>query len=307
MKLPGKNILILAALCLSAIGALSAYQLASYARVKAEQTNLIASADNSAINGSSVNGSNKIMSALEQAAESQLEATTSLNPFAPSSSDTMTDRLSKSFFTAYAQTEANNSSVDPATGQPLDPASDAANKASLVNSALATVDTSTLPKQKYTTGDIATFVPTTSGDFHAYGNTFISIQNNTLKKIADNPAVYKNNIRAIGSVYTSLGEQLMHMKVPISLAQQHVEIANDFILSADTFILIDQQSKDPMKALLALRIYKDATERQAEMYTEIANYFRSSGILFDKTEAGYSWSTMPTQTPTISNINANNQ
>lgn len=270
MNLPGKNILILGAVCLSIVGATGAYKAAQAAREKAqiEENSLVASVDNAN------KTSNKLLNALQQA-ELESIKTNSTNPFAPAQNDTMTDRLSKSFFNSYIQAQAGKD-----TG--LD-------DASLVNNALATVDVSKLPREKYAASELKVIAGNTSDELKAYANEFAKIQIEELIKIQQNQDFYKNNLNEIGKVYALIGERLVKMQVPVAVAAEHLVIVNAYILMNDDFKLISDQEKDPLKALLGLRQYKEATERQGNMFIKIAAYLKSSGILFDETEPGYFW------------------
>ncbi|MES3005664.1 MAG: hypothetical protein V4664_01810 [Patescibacteria group bacterium] len=274
MQLPGKNILVLGAVCLSIIGAAAAYKLAQTTRANIEANNKggIVTSENQ----EGIKSSNKLLSALQEIELASSAGPVVQNPFAPAEGDTLTDRLSKNFFSSYVQTQ----SVDN---------TDLPNDEALVNSALNTVDVSKLPREKYTTSDMHIIAGNTKEELHAYGNNFVIMQNTELALIQQNPSAYKNNLNAIGSIYATIALKLLDVQVPVALAAEHLAIANAFYLSAEDFKLINDQVNDPMKSLLGLRQYKDAVERQRQMYTDIAAYLKANGILFDKTEPGYFW------------------
>jgi hypothetical protein len=269
LKLPSKKILTLAASCIALVAILSAYRVALAMR----QSRGTGSSISVATDASSANS--KLQGALQDADEAQASST---NPFAPSPNDTMTDTLSKGIFSAYAQTQVAD---DDGTDEP--------DTDTAINQALSSVDTSTLPKPRYSLNDITISSSIGAGDLRNYANQFATIQNTGFQLIANNPGKYNNDLNAIGTVYYSIGEQLIKMSVPSPLVEEHLEITNDFIFSADNFKLITQQDSDPMKALLALRHYKDANVAEDAAYTEIAYYLRSNGILFDQSEPGYMW------------------
>lgn len=273
MQLPGKNVLVLAAVCLSIIGGVSAYKIAQSARLKmAETTEGGIVASNIATVPASTN---KLLNALQEI-ELTSGNTTSTNPFAPSANDTLTDRLSKNFFSSYAKTQGSDSSELP-------------DDETLINNALSTVDTSKMPKEKYTTSDMKIVAGNTKEELRAYGNAFAKIQYEGLLPIRQNPSVYQNDLSSIGTVYAPIAARLIKIPVPVAIAAEHLAIVNGFYISSEDFKLIDEQSKDPMKSLLGLRQYKDTVERQTRMYTDIANYFKSNGILFTDTEPGFFW------------------
>ena len=294
---PSKKLLTLTAVCLSVILAVSAYKIALAVRNSAEkaQNNIIASASDNAPTIETTG--NKVLNALQQA---QLEATTTGNPFAPNKDDTLTDRLSKNFFASYAQNQlASNANPDMQTTD-----SDAE---TIANNALASVDTSTMPKSKYSLSSLTITAGASVGELRAYGNTFAAIQDEEFKKISDNPGKYKNDLNAIAPIYRNIGERLAHIQVPVGVSVQHLQLVNDYILSADMFPLISAQSKDPLKALIAMRAYKDASTRQNGLYTEIADYLESNAILFNKTEPGFFWAGMTTDSNVSTTDTGSNQ
>ena len=271
MQLPGKTILVLAAVCLSVIGGVGAYRVAQAARASLEvsNNNIIATSEAAPVS----NSTNKLLSALQEA---ELETTKSgglQNPFAPADDDTLTDRLSKNFFSSYVQAETGASTDNEA----------------LINSAMNAVDVNQLPKERYVASDLKVTGASSEAELKAYGNLFAAIQIEELTKIEQNQSVYKNDLNAIGAIYENMGERLMKVEVPVAVAAEHLVIANGFILNNENFKMISQQDKDPLKSLLGLRQYKETTERQTVMFTEIAAYLKSSGIIFNKSEPGYFW------------------
>ncbi len=275
MTLPGKNILILGAVCLSIIGGVGAYKIAQAARANLEtsQKGIIAST-NSNQNASASNSTSKLLGALQQA-ELATISSSSTNPFAPVAGDTLTNQLSKNFFTSYIQVQAGTES-------------ESQNEA-LINNALANIDVKQLPKEKYTASDLKVTGINTPAFLKTYANLFAQIQAEEIKKIQDNPSYYQDNLLEIGKIYAVIGERLIKMEVPVTVAAEHLVIANGYILSGENFKMIMEQDKDPLKSLIGLRQYKETVEQQHEMFTQIGTYLGTSGILFNKTEPGFFW------------------
>lgn len=278
MQVPGKNVLILAAICLSVVGGVGAYKVAQAARQNASSTVGGIAASTVSINAIQ-KSDNKLLSALQQTELESISSSTYANPFAPSESDTMTDRLSKNFFTSYAKIQSGESESS-------------SDEATLVNNALATVDVSKMPREKYSTGDMNIISGNTEAELRSYGNNFIIRQNDKLQAIKQNPENYKDNLVAIGTVYASVAQNLIDIPVPVALATEHLTIVNSYYLSSEDFKLINQQTNDPVKALFGLRQYKDAVERQTQMFTDIASHMKVNGIIFSDTEPGYFWNVM---------------
>lgn len=277
---PGKNVLILAAVCLSIIGGVGAYKVAQAARENLEVRGGIDVATSTP--GFSANS--KLLSALQEAQFASSSDIYNENPFTVTKDDTLTEALSKNFFTSYSEFQA--------TGN-LETGFD---EQSILNQAFKNVDLNQLPKEKYSTADISITGVISPDEIRAYANNFVAIQNEGLIKIKNNPKAYENNLTAIGQIYASIGEKLLTIKVPIAVAGEHLSIANAFYISSEDFKLISAQDKDPLKSLLGLRQYKETVERQREMYTEMAAYFERSGIIFSESEPGYFWTTFDTST-----------
>lgn len=284
---PSKKLLTLAAVCLSVILTISAYKIALAVRVSAEkhQNSIVASAVTAPVKETT---GSKVMNALEQA-QIEAMATTTVNPFAANKNDTLTDRLSKNFFASYAQNQlATNNDPNIQTTD--------ADATTIANNAIASVDTGSMPKPKYSLSSLTVSSGATAAEVHAYGNLFASIQAEEFKKISDNPNLYNNDLNTIAPIYRNIGERLAHIQVPVAVSVEHLQLVNDYILSADLFPIISAQSKDPLKALIAMRGYKDASTRQSGLYTAIADYFQSNAILFNKTEPGFFWASITSGT-----------
>ena len=110
--------------------------------------------------------------------------------------------------------------------------------------------------------------------------------------ISDNQKEYAQSLTKIANVYEQLGNELIKIKVPSQIASSHLSLANDYILTAEAFRMIEQQSKDPVKSLLGVKTAKTAGEDQDQMLTNISRYFKSNGIIFNKTDVGNMWNSI---------------
>ena len=110
----------------------------------------------------------------------------------------------------------------------------------------------------------------------------------------------------LAPVYREIGNKLIQMEVPNSLASEHLQLANSFVIMADTFGIIDNQQGDPVKALLGLRIIQDTLPQQIDLFTKMSDYFNRNDILFSKGEYGVIWNapgqTNPVATSTVPSI-----
>ncbi len=288
MTLPGQNVLILGAICISIIGSIGAYRFAEYQKATSlsnsgyKQGSLVASGGGSDTASSSRVSGNyaQILTNIELA---NIDAKAAYeNPFLPKDSDTLTDRLSKNVFVSYLQTQKSDGSA-------------ANSQEELATQVVANIDTSQLPTAKYSLNTVNMFYPKTKAEIKAYGNAFAEIRTRNLQIIAANPAKYEKDIAAVGDIMKKIGEELITIRVPSEVALAHLDIVNGYIRTGEAFKIIADEKKDPLKALLGLKIFKEENEKQAEMFTQIGNYFVKNAILFDKAEPGDMWNVSTTQ------------
>lgn len=295
MKLPSTNILILVAVCIAIIGGAGAYRIAGAAR---ETATALAAHSSLAVDASSSlsTPNQQILDALQTASLDQIQ-NDSDSPFTVLPTDNITDRFAKNIFTTYASSQYSDSGSVDEYGNSIDASTDIDQQASQV---MANIDTSKVPAAKYSTADLTLFSPKTKDDLRAYGNQFASVQTNGLAVIANNPNKYNNDLAAISVVYAKVAKDIMQIKAPANAATLQVEIANDFSISAESFVAIGKQDTDPLAALLALKAFQEANARLGEAEYELEIYFQQSGILFGNNEAGYIWTVGAAGTSTAS-------
>lgn len=275
MELPGTKVLVVGAICLSILGGIAAYKIGQIqkAYLASQPSSIVfdANATSSRIAALNNQPNNLLLSALEQAEADQAASTTS-NPFIIDPKDNLTDVVAKKLFVTYAQDETSG----------ISSASDPAFADNIING----IDTSTLPKAKYSISSITLFIPQTKTDLAAYANQFANVHQAGLVAVANTKG---GKLVDIGVAYKNIANQLISMKVPAGVADAHVEIANDYAISADAFDLINDQQKDPLKAVLGLKMLQDANGRQADAYKKIALFFKNSGLTFSTEDDGYMW------------------
>ncbi len=286
MEMPHKGVLVLASICIVAIGISLTYRIKE-ARIEALNT-AAAYTNNIAVEAGT---SNQVLAADERVAAALAETqddllgtlASSSNPFAPNPKDSISDRFTKNIVAAYSQYEFSK------TGDfNLDSAS---------NDTINSIDTSSLPKEKYTLNDLHVYIPKTKDEIKVYGNTFAKTYIGDILPVANDPSTYSSNINAVGNLYRKIAADLMKISVPNELATAHLQIANNFNLMADTFPSIDGQEKDPVKALLGLQVIKTAMTGIPPMFIKINKYFKGNGIIFENTEPGAIWAQVPDTVP----------
>ncbi len=266
MKAPGRNIFILAAVCISIV-IISIVVKEKSKRVAASKqvSTLFATTSSSTI----TNIRDIIVNN-----EADLALATNTNPFAPSESDTLTDTLSKNIFLSYVKYDAQGL-LDSQEGPDQ-----------IAENILLGIDTEKLPQSSYTYNQVKVFTPTIAGDLINYGNQYAQAEVGNLSLIKKNPKQYNNNLSAIGELYKTIGADMMKIKTPFPVATNHLAIANAYDMMGQSLINISQSTEDPLKATLSVKVFKESVTTQYTNYMEIADYIQGSGIIFAENAPG---------------------
>ncbi len=280
IEMPHKSVMVLAAICISAIAISLSYKIK-------EASMQVAGAQYSANIAVEAGTSEQALAADKRIAAALAETqadilgslATSTNPFDPSPKDSMSDTFTKNIVTAYAKYQyAGNGGAD---------------LSALSDEALSNLRADTLPQKKYAITDVIMFVPKSDAEIKEYGNAFAKNYLTALVPVMNSPAKYDADINAVSGIYRQISANLIKMRVPSEVAVTHLQVVNDFTLMADTFPLINGQEKDPVKALLGLSLIQDSMTEVPQLFVQIHKYFKQNGIIFDKNEPGSIWDQVP--------------
>lgn len=273
MNSPSNKTLILGALCLSIVASVGAFKIGEAKRLALAEDLKKQTAVYIDIQKTNNDGA-LLQEALRKIdIESALGTSSAENPFAPSPNDTLTDTLAKNLFLSYADVQSGNSSRTDED---------------IANELVSSINTSALPIAPYTLGNISIFNPKSTTDIKIYGNAVGTIIKNNYMVIAQNKGI---KLQAIADIHKKIGAEIILVPVPASVAQQHLTIANNYALLGESFSIIAQEDKkDPLKSLLAIRIATDAADSLNTIYTQMTNYFSKNDIIFEKGEPGLFWS-----------------
>ncbi len=274
LTVPGNRVLILGAICLSIVAAIGAYTIGEKRREAMQSQAQIQSAVY--IDLQNVNEGGDLLEATLQklSTESLLGTSTVTSPFTPSPEDTLTDRLAKEVFINYAGQEAGT---------------ETRSETEVINSIISQIDTSALPQSVFTLTNVKMYVPRTNEDIKTYGNAVGEIIKDNYKVIADKKQTI--GLAEIGEIHKKIGNEMIKINTPTTVAQQHLALSNAYVVLGESFIVIaNDEKKDPLKSLLAIRTAKTAAENLDTNNKEINSYFTKNGILFTNDEAGIVWS-----------------
>ncbi|MCF7865573.1 MAG: hypothetical protein K9M11_03655 [Candidatus Pacebacteria bacterium] len=270
--LPHKKVLILGAVCISIIVILLTYKISNERRLLLEkQSDLLVTAGRTE---EEIVADRKIVEALKEAKLTSLGSlANSTNPFDPSPKDNISDRFTKDVFAAYLQ--YNKDGVLP-------------DGDSLIQN-FDYLDINDTDKNKYSLSFMNIFVPTTKDEIRNYGNIFAKTYLDTIAPVDRDVLKYQTDINAMVPIYKAIGENLLKVRVPSVVASFQLELVNQYLKQADAFVLVGGQVKDPVKALLGLKVIREGIPVQVEMFTNIKKYLNENGIVYTENEPGNFW------------------
>jgi hypothetical protein len=221
-----------------------------------------------------INADRLVIEALNKAKLASLGAlASSTNPFDPSPKDSVSDRFSKDIFSAYLKYQQDGILPD---GDEL------------VNN-LEYLDIRDVDKNKYSLAFLNIFIPTTQAEVKDYGNNFARIYLQTVKPVDDDVFKYQTDINKMVPIYKAIGENLLRVRVPSAVSNEHLQLVNQYLKQADAFVLVGGQVKDPVKALLGLKVIREGIPIQVEMFTKIKKYLIDNDIIYGAEEPGNFW------------------
>lgn len=190
----------------------------------------------------------------------------------PFDRDNLSDQLSRSLFSQFMSANQNNN-LTPADEQDI------------VASSLGGLSPEII-ENSYVLGDIKTLDQSGVQGSKAFGNNFANTIEETSGKFEG------KDTDEIGSVYESLAEKLLELKVPFEVKYPYLQLLNNYAALGKVFDMIAGQKEDPVKALLALKTYDQLKNSNAELLTTIADYFKKNGIIFGNEEPGAVWNSI---------------
>lgn len=267
------KVLILGAICISIIAGVVSYKIAD---MKSQQdlANQKKSARLFNITDNQEDPTvTKILSAIDSS-ELADEITAQEDPFTITEKDNATARMAKQVYSDYVNQEAGNSDL---------------NISDIAQNALGQISSSDLPRSKYGINSILFTADSSNEEIRLYGNNFAEIYMRNMRIIANNQQKYSNSLLEIATIYENVSKELLKIKVPPQVSSSHLAIVNNYQIIADSFRLIDMQSKDPVKSLLGVKSSKDAITDNDQMFANISKYFKNNDIIFGNNEIGVIW------------------
>ena len=136
-------------------------------------------------------------------------------------------------------------------------------------------------------------LPESETSLATYGNAMTNLRNKYKNLVAtqtesggsdlantDNPA-FSTFMDAAGKLYKAAANELVLIGVPASLAQNHLNLINQYLENAEVMKLISNASEDPLQAYAALNIYIKNSGKESELLLNIQKTLMAHGIIFN--------------------------
>ena len=136
-------------------------------------------------------------------------------------------------------------------------------------------------------------LPDSEVNLAAYGNAITNIRNkykNLVTTQAQNSGgditdtgsqAFSTFMGTVGKLYKSAADELLLVRVPASLALNHIDLINNYLESAEVMTSISGTAKDPIRAYATLSIYAQHSEKESELLLNIQKTLMANGIIFD--------------------------
>lgn len=215
-------------------------------------------------------------------AQTGINGTEFLQAFVPSTAATSTDdtpdtisrNISREIFASVSYLEnsggLNDASMD-----------------ALVNNALGQIQNAFTYKQY--SADKMVYLNEDKASIKAYAEAFAVLQVNMILEMQRKVGAIQGNVGVLRDIYAKQALNLYSIKVPKSIAVDHLQVVNDFSRVASALDAIVHEKEDPLKVPLAIRVYQDAQTSQTLSLMHIASFIKSNGIIFTSGEIGKYW------------------
>ena len=136
-------------------------------------------------------------------------------------------------------------------------------------------------------------LPESEANLAAYGNAMTNLRNKYKNLVAaqtensggditdTNTPAFSTFMGALGKLYQAAANELLLIGAPASLAQNHLNLINQYLENAEVMRLISNTSKDPLQAYAALSIYIKNSGRESELLLNIQKTLMAHGIIFN--------------------------
>lgn len=191
---------------------------------------------------------------------------------------TLSDRVAKNLATNFFQFKYNDTLSS-------------SNAEELVNAISSSVEQITDTPNTYNFDRLRIAKNPSKEEIKFYGNSLATLQAGFMESLIAVNSITdsKQHLASVAQVYRNFSTQIINLTVPETIAQTHLNLANNFDLIGQQISSLKDSEKDPVLGLFAVQTYQSAHNQQAVLYKTISNYFKQNGILFDNNDVGSIW------------------
>lgn len=200
--------------------------------------------------------------------------------------DSITAQFAREFFTEYLTTYGGSANL---TNDQLTAFTEQAVQKLVANHRSAPAfSTSKTSVSGTGTGALRTYASLSDTVFSK--NT-IQTEKGELEYLSD--ALEKNDssalvtLQGIGKTYTALSKAFIKVPVPAEARDAHVRVANAFATMGEVVADMGSSNSDPLRSMLGLMLYRDATVELAQSLAELYAVFDTSSVVFTEGDSGY--------------------
>lgn len=134
-------------------------------------------------------------------------------------------------------------------------------------------------------------LPDSEKNLVAYGKTMANIRNKyknltatqySKSKITDiNSQDFSTFMGSVAKLYKAAADEFLLIGVPSSLAENHLNLINNYLESVEIMDSFANLSKDPTRALAALNMYVKNSENESNLLSKIHTTLMANGIIFN--------------------------
>lgn len=276
MKIPSKNVFFVLVACIFSI---SIVFFAKQSSPELKQINLNV---DPAANTENTDALDAYLAALP-AATSTFKISTSTKLSAEPK--TLTNTFVKDFFGKYLNTQSGG-------------AIDQSSKDSLVTSMIDQYSSAAAIPNHFDQTSITTFSSLDQDKLRKYANSFVTIEEKGIQEaqnyLKDSSGSAKNTNLA-GARYKRLAGDLSVLEVPNAITQTHLDIVNNYYRLGETLIQVETAVDDPIKLVFVVKQIRESDPERQMLYTDMARFFKNSGIIFSDDEPGHYFLLMANQ------------
>lgn len=196
----------------------------------------------------------------------------------------LTDLLSQNLITNYLNFKQQGQ-FDEVTQQEL------------INALVNDSQRESLISDAFSFSDLTILPNATNEQIRLFGNTLAQVQKENLNKLSRiilrDPDTY---IKTVAESYKTFAVSILKIPVPQEVSLYQLKIANNLYVTSEALVIAQDYKKDPARAVFALRQFERVETEQVSYYQKIAQFFVSSGIIFNETEDGFLWKVYETPT-----------